>query len=168
METINFGSFPRSGNHFFVDLASRLFVNTTVSWNEHRSFNPLKQKNIVTTIRNPADAVFSLCANTGELSQDFIDASLRWYKLYYEKIVELKALVIPFEELIADPVPCFIRIANTYNLNESNLLETSIMNVSGKEPINQPELLRDGILGSVAFIAANRIFEEITQQKREV
>lgn len=168
METINFGSFPRSGNHFFVDLASKLFVNTTVAWNEHRSFDPLKHKNIVTTIRNPVDAVFSLCANTGELGQDFIDSSLKWYRLYYEKIIELGAFVVPFDELITNPVGCFVRIANIYNLNETNLLETSIINVNGKEPARQPEMLMNDVLGSKTLSAAHKVFEEITQQKREV
>lgn len=167
METINFGSFPRSGNHFFVDLASNLFINTTVVWNEHKFFKPLNQKNMVTTIRNPADAVFSLCANTGELGQNFIDSSLRWYRLYYKHITELGALVVPFNELITDPVGCFNRIANTYNLNEPNLFETSIINVNGKEAAKRPELLMNNVLGSKMFPSAHEVFKEITQQKRE-
>jgi hypothetical protein len=168
METINFGSFPRSGNHFFVNLADKLFVNTEVVWNEHKSFGPSNQNNIVTTIRNPADAVFSLCANTGEIDKKFIDSSLRWYRLYYEKIAEIGGLVIHFEELITSPFLCFINIVNTYNLNEPNLVETSIKNIEGKETSKQSDTLRQDVLGSAMLPAANQIFEEITQDKRGI
>lgn len=165
METVNFGSFPRSGNHFFVNLADKLFVNTKLVWNEHKSFGSSNQNNVVTTIRNPADAVFSLCANTGEVNQNFIDKSLIWYKLYYEKIVEIKALVITFEELIANPVTCFNHIVKTYNLNEQSFFETSIVNIDGKEPSKQLDTLSQDISGSAMLPAANKIFEEITQTR---
>lgn len=168
METVNFGSFPRSGNHFFVNLADKLFVNTEVFWNEHKSFSVCNQKNLVTTIRNPADAVFSLCANTGEINKNFIDAYLRWYKLYYEKIVDINALVIPFEELITDPVRCFSHIVKIYNLNEPNLLEASIININGKETSRQSDILQEGILESAMFPAANNLFEQIIQDKRSL
>lgn len=167
METINFGSFPRSGNHFFVNLADKLFVNTEVIWNEHKSFNPPNQSNIVTTIRNPVDAVFSLCANTGEIDQNFIDAYLKWYKLYYEKIIDIKALVIPFEELITNPFLCFTNIVKTYNLNEPNLVGASIIDINGKESSRHSNVLREGILKSALLPAAHKIFEEITQDKRD-
>lgn len=168
METVNFGSFPRSGNHFFVKLADKLFVNTEVVWNEHKFFGPLSQKNIVTTIRNPVDAVFSLCANTGEINKNFIDSSLRWYRLYYEKIVEIGGLVIPFEELITDPVRCFSHIVNTYRLNEASLLETCIIEINGKETSRQSDILKKDVLESAMLPAAHKIFKEITQDKKDV
>jgi len=166
VETVNFGSFPRSGNHFFVNLADKLFVNTEVVWNEHKSFGVCNQKNLVTTIRNPSDAVFSLCANTGEINQNFIDKSLIWYRLYYEKILQLNVLVIPFEELITNPVSCFNQIVETYNLNEQSFFETSIVNIDGKEPSKQSDTLRKDILESAMLSSANKIFEQIIQDKR--
>lgn len=166
METVNFGSFPRSGNHFFVKLADKLFVNTKLVWNEHKSFGVCNQKNLVTTIRNPADAVFSLCANTGEINKRMIDSSLIWYRLYYENILPLNALVIPFEELITNPVSCFNHIVETYNLNEQSFIETSMVNIDGKEPSKQSDTLRKDILESAMLSSANKIFEQIIQDKR--
>ena len=110
METINFGSFPRSGNHFFVAVANKLLVNTNVSWHKHKIFYLLKQKNAVTTIRNPIEAVQSLCFHTGEIEQDFIDSSLKWYKMYYTKVKQSNVLVVPFAQLINNPFVCFDNI----------------------------------------------------------
>ena len=166
METVNFGSFPRSGNHFFVNLSDKLFVNTKLVWNEHKSFSSSNRKNAVTTIRNPADAVFSLCANTGEINKRMIDSSLIWYKLYYENIIKIKALVIDFEELISNPISCFNYIVETYNLNEASFTEESIMNIKGKETNRNSDKLRQDIFESPMFFDADKIFKKITQRNK--
>ena len=163
METINFGSFPRSGNHFFVAVANKLLVNTNVSWHKHKIFYLLKQKNAVTTIRNPIEAVQSLCFHTGEIEQDFIDSSLKWYKMYYTKVKQSNVLVVPFAQLINNPFVCFDNICRKYNLNENIMFDANILDITGKEYIGNtaPTSLTRSILGSKMLYDASSLFGEL-------
>ena len=163
METINFGSFPRSGNHYFVDVASKLLVNTKVVWHEHKLFYLLKQKNAVTTIRDPIDAVHSLCLHTGEINQEFIDNCLRWYEMYYTKIKQANVLVVPFTKLIGDPSICFSDICIKYELNEKEISTIDVSTIQGKENYGRiaPESLIKNILNSKMLYNAYTLFDEL-------
>jgi len=166
VETINFGSFPRSGNHFFVALANKLLVNTNIVWHQHKIFYLLKEKNSVTTIRNPIDAVHSLCFRTGEMGQDFIDNSLNWYKLYYKEINKHNVFVIPFSKLIDNPSICFDNICKKYELNENKMSSIDVSQILGKENVENtiPKSLIENILKSKILYDVSSLFNELCNQ----
>ena len=166
METVNFGSFPRSGNHFFVAVASKLLVNTNVVWYEHKPFYLLKQKNAVTTIRNPIEAVHSLCFHTGEIEQNFIDNSLKWYEMYYEKISTSNVFVVPFVKLIDNPSACFDDICREYKLNDNAMFNVNVSNIIGKEHVDKtiPISLMENILSSKMLHNACSLFNKLCNQ----
>ena len=163
METINFGSFPRSGNHFFVDVGNKLLKNTNIFWHEHKLFYLLEQKNAVTTIRNPVDAVHSLCFRTGEMGQGFVDNSLKWYEMYYKSISEANVLIIPFTKLVNNASACFDDICAKYSLNENKMETFDPLTIQGKEHVDEiaPKSLRKSILNSKMLYDASSIFDKL-------
>lgn len=163
MDIINFGSFQRSGNHFFLNVANKIFDNTKVVWFEHNCFSLRKQLNTVVTIRNPVDSVFSLCVLRGEYGNDFINDRLRLYKMYYEKINTTNSIIIPFVQLIENPIVCFEYISSKYKLNEPNISKMNISTIEGKEYSNKhiPKFLKSEILNSHYLADADKIFNKL-------
>jgi hypothetical protein len=109
MGKIVFGSFPRSGNHFFKSIAG-------CEWLEHR-IQPLSERqNVVVTIRNPLECVPSWIAMMQDTRQDRAEQVLEWYCSYYDKCKEVGVLIIPFAQLISEPLFCLNHVYKTFGL----------------------------------------------------
>lgn len=119
MATLKFGAFPRSGSHFFLHL-------TNCEWLNHR-IEPLSiEKNVVVSIRNPLECVPSWIVLTEDERKDRAEKVLEWYCAYYSKCLTTDLLVIPFTQLISEPLSCVKYVADHYGL----LIQTDTFNLS--------------------------------------
>lgn len=116
MGKIVFGSFPRSGNHFFKSIAG-------CEWLEHR-IQPLSDReNVVATIRTPLECVPSWISMMQDTRPNRTEQVLEWYCAYYEKCKEVGVLIIPFTQLISEPLFCLNHVYKTFGLPLIDSLE---------------------------------------------
>jgi len=109
MGSLKFGAFPRSGSHFFIHL-------TNCEWLDHR-IEPLgSEQNVVVSIRNPLECVPSWITLTRDNRSNRAEKVLEWYCAYYLKCLVSDLVVIPFEQLVSEPVRCVDYVAQHYGL----------------------------------------------------
>lgn len=109
MGSLKFGAFPRSGSHFFLHL-------TSCEWLDHR-IEPLGvEQNVVVSIRNPLECVPSWIMLTADKRKDRAEKVLEWYYAYYSKCSVSELVIIPFEQLVNDPLHCIDYVADHYDL----------------------------------------------------
>ena len=109
MGTLTFGAFPRSGSHFFLGITNCNFVSHSIHSLE-------KRQNVVVSIRNPFECIPSWIELMPDNSSDRAEKNLEWYCAYYEKCKELDIVVVPFEQLISDPLFCINYAHRKYGL----------------------------------------------------
>ena len=110
MGSLKFGSFPRSGSHFFLHL-------TDCEWLDHR-IEPLGiEENVVVSIRNPFECIPSWITLTNDKRPNRAEKVLEWYCAYYSKCAISRVIIIPFEQLITEPEYCINYIAKYYELD---------------------------------------------------
>lgn len=123
MDTLSFGSFPRSGNHFCYELIKQTLPKTNLIYLEHR-IDPIdKETNVFTTIRTPLECVPSWITFTADFRENRAEQVLEWYCAYYKKCQESKVLVIPFTQLISHPLDSVHKIC-MYHKIEQPTVET--------------------------------------------
>lgn len=110
MGSLKFGSFPRSGSHFFLHL-------TDCEWLVHR-IEPLGvEQSVVVSIRNPFECIPSWIVFTNDKRSNRAEKVLEWYCAYYSKCAVSDIVIVPFEQLITEPRHCVDYIANYYGLD---------------------------------------------------
>ena len=154
METIKFGSFPRSGSHFFKYL-------TNCEWLAHTIY--LLDKNTITSIRTPLECVPSYIVMTDDYRPNRAEKVLEWYCAYYEKVKELNIVVLPFEQLVSDPLFCINYVYNKYGLRQLDSLDYDLSTGFHYPTRNKSEF--DKIIQemqlSPSFFRAMSLFEEL-------
>jgi hypothetical protein len=119
MATLKFGAFPRSGSHFFLHL-------TNCEWLDHR-IKPLGvEQNVVVSIRNPLECVPSWITLTEDQRSNRAEKVLEWYCAYYSKCITTDLVIIPFRQLISEPLHCVKYVADHYGLS----IKTNPFNLS--------------------------------------
>lgn len=111
MATLKFGSFPRSGSHFFTHL-------TQCEWLSHR-IEPLStESNVVVSIRNPVECIPSWIVLTDDHRIDRASRVVEWYCAYYDRCAALDVVMLSFEQLISDPLTCINYAHHRYGLQQ--------------------------------------------------
>jgi hypothetical protein len=156
MATLKFGAFPRSGSHFFLHL-------TNCEWLDHR-IEPLAiEKNVVVSIRNPLECVPSWITLTGDKRKDRAEKVLEWYCAYYSKCAPLDLIIIPFQQLIHEPLFCIDYISNHYKIKipvNKNLDLSSNFHYPSKDKSGFEDIVQE-ILESKSFTTATKIYERL-------
>lgn len=121
MDKITFGSFVRSGNHYFQHIVETGLISVQCEWLNHRISDWDNKTNRVTTIRDPLECVTSWISTTADKRSDRADKVLEWYVAYYSKVKELgkEILIIPFEQLISDSLGSLNSVCDHYGLKRS-------------------------------------------------
>ena len=109
MGTLSFGAFPRSGSHFFLAI-------TNCDSIRHYIYPLEKKQNVVVSIRNPFECIPSWITQSNDHSLDRTEKNLEWYCAYYTKCKELDIVIIPFQQLISDPLFCINYAHKKYGL----------------------------------------------------
>ena len=117
MATITFGSFPRSGNFFLVELFRKNVPSISWNWVGHNAFLLTKYENSFTVIRNPLECIPSWITYKNDTRQDRAEKVLDWYCSFYEKCELNKIKIYTFEYLINDPIGF---LNNIYNVDIAN------------------------------------------------
>lgn len=127
MGSLTFGAFPRSGSHFFLNLASQTSVN--VEWVAHHIHDLETKPNIVVSIRDPFECIPSWVVMKHDTRPDRASKVLEWYCAYYEAVRGLDLMVVPFKTLISDPVGIIQSACEHYGL-ESPKVESYMFDPS--------------------------------------
>jgi hypothetical protein len=156
MGKINFGSFPRSGNHFFKHL-------TNCNWLNHR-IQPLSiEKNVVVSIRNPLECIPSWIVATKDSRINRAEKNIEWYCAYYSKCKELDIVIIPFEQLISEPLHCINYVEKKYNLDLTKSLEYNLLTNFHSPTVDKSGygIIVEEIINEPTYIIARSLFEEL-------
>ena len=121
MDTITFGSFVRSGNHYFLHMVETGLISVKCEWLSHRISDWDNKTNRVTTIRHPLECVTSWISTTADERPDRANKVLEWYVAYYNKVQELgsQIITIPFNRLINDSLGSINQVCDHYGLKRS-------------------------------------------------
>ena len=115
MATLKFGAFPRSGSHFFTGL-------TDCEWLDHK-IKPLGiEQNVVVSIRNPLQCVPSWIVLTADRRANRAERTLEWYRAYYTACKNVDVVVLPFAQLISEPLHCVNHARARYGLEPLHAL----------------------------------------------
>ena len=156
MATIKFGAFPRSGGHFFTNL-------TSCEWLGHNIYKLEKESNVVVSIRTPLECVPSWIVMTQDDRFDRAEKVLEWYCAYYNKCKELDIVLLPFDQLISDPLFCINYAYKKYGLEQVQSLDydlsTGFHNPT-KDKSEYDEIIQEMQL-SPSFLKAVSLFEEL-------
>lgn len=116
MDKIGFGSFPRSGNHFFLELINQIPNANDFVYLEHR-IDPIgKHNKCFTTIRSPLECVTGWIVLMNDIRLNRAEQVLEWYCAYYQKCKDMGVLIIPFTQLISEPMFCMNHVLKTFDL----------------------------------------------------
>ena len=156
MGSLKFGSFPRSGNHFFLYL-------TDCEWLDHR-IEPLGvEENVVVSIRNPLECVPSWIALTADVRSNRAEQVLEWYCAYYEKCKEFHVLTVPFTQLISEPLFCLNHVYRTFGLPVVDSLDFDLgtgFHFPTKNKCDYDEIIQE-MQSAPSFPRAISLFEEL-------
>jgi hypothetical protein len=164
MDTISFGSFPRSGNHFLEHIFTKTLVDCRIVYLEHLIYPLTVEKNVVTTIRNPLDCVPSWIIKMDDTRINRAENILEWYVAYYKKVKELDIVVLPFEQLISDPLFCINYVCNKYGLEPLQSLDYDLstgFQDPTKDKSGYGEIIQE-MQSAPSFSRAMSLFEELS------
>ena len=156
MGSLKFGSFPRSGSHFFLHL-------TNCEWLDHR-IEPLgTEQNVAVSIRNPLECVPSWITLTKDKRADRAEKVLEWYCAYYSKCSVSDLVVIPFEQLVNEPLYCVNYVANYYGL----MIEVNTFDLSSgvhypSKNKNEFLVVIEEVKTAPSFPTAMKLFERLS------
>jgi hypothetical protein len=163
MGTISFGSFPRSGNHFLEHIFTKTLVDCRIVYLEHLIHPLAVEKNVVTTIRNPLECVPSWIIKMNDTRTNRAEKVLEWYVAYYEKVKQLDIVVLPFEQLISDPLLCINYTYQKYGLEPLQSLDYDLstgFHDPTKDKSEYDEIIKEMQLAP-SFPKAMSLFEEL-------
>lgn len=111
--------FPRSGNTFLNQILKKSFPKINVVEFTH-NVNTLNFFNCIVPIRNPYQAVPSWGAFSGEQN---LESTAKWYMRFNTKVLEKinDLLVIDFIELSSSPSTVVKKIANSFNISNTEI-----------------------------------------------
>jgi len=161
-------TFPRTGTAWLMTTAKLAFPNHEVVWGGHRRTNLKKEENVITTIRNPKDAVPSAMEMFGlEKESEVLD----WYCRFTEQIIgsSNRIFIADFETLISDPNSIMTEYANRLSLTKPISIEhKSIFEETKKtHPENVPRTktraraaLDQRVLQSPVLAKAHQLYQQ--------
>lgn len=117
MATVTFGSFPRSGNFFLVDVLRKHAPSVSAHWIGHNAHSLTKHADSFTVIRNPLHCVPSWIVYKGDTRTDRAERVLQWYCAYYEKCTSSGVRVFTFDHLVNDPIGLLTQICEVQSSN---------------------------------------------------
>ena len=156
MEALSFGAYPRSGSHFFTHL-------TKCRWLEHRIYLLETEKNVVVSIRNPLECIPSWLVLTSDMKPNRAEKQLEWYCAYYEKCETLDIVIIPFLQLVDDPLWCINFACRKYQLPEQKNLDYDLTE-NFHHPTSDKSLyglIQDEMFASKSYVRALSVFERL-------
>lgn len=115
MDSITFGSFPRSGNHFILELLKKTSPSLGVHWAQHNVAILTKKRKAFTTMRNPIECVTSWINYTQDNRPNRAEKTLEWYVYYYSQCLQNKIKILDFDELINSPIHCLQKVVPIQN-----------------------------------------------------
>ena len=163
MDTISFGSFPRSGSHFIIGLIEKTCYKNSFIYFEHKIQDLQNKKNVFTTIRTPLECVPSWIVMTQDNRVDRAEKVLEWYCAYYDKCKELDVVILPFEQLISDPLFCINYTYQKYGLEPLQFLDYDLstdFHYPTKDKSEYDEIIQE-MQSAPSFSRAMSLFEEL-------
>jgi len=121
MDTLSFGSFPRSANHFCLELIAKSLPEIQFVHIEHYIHPIDKQQNLFATIRTPLECIPSWITFTEDVRENRAEQVLEWYCSYYQKCKESGVLVVPFDQITSSPLASMNYICEHFGIHKTKL-----------------------------------------------
>jgi hypothetical protein len=117
---INFGAFPRSGNHTLGKTLSLAFPDVGYFWLQHRITDLKTAPNCAVVVRNPLESIASWMECSFDNRPDGAERLLDWYIRYMNGILVAKDNVIVFtlEDLSTDPHACAVAYGERFGFGQ--------------------------------------------------
>jgi hypothetical protein len=117
---INFGAFPRSGNHTLGATLSFSFPDREVFWIRHRIADLYKAPNCAVIVRNPLESISSWIYCNNDDRPDAVEKITDWYCRYMSGIIGSSASTIAFtlESVSVNPYACAKAFANRFSIED--------------------------------------------------
>jgi hypothetical protein len=119
MGTLSFGSFPRSANHFCLELIATALPEINFVHNEHYIYSIDKQENFFSTIRTPLECVPSWITFTKDMRENRAEQILEWYCTYYQKCKDSNVLIVPFEQITSLPLDSLNHVCDHFGISRT-------------------------------------------------
>jgi hypothetical protein len=122
---INFGAFPRSGNHTLGKTLSLAFPDVQPYWLRHRITDLLTAPNCAVVIRNPIESIASWMEGCDDNRPDGVSKNIDWYVRYMNGILKAKDNITVFrlEDLSAQPYECMVEFSNRFDFEKPNFFK---------------------------------------------
>jgi hypothetical protein len=115
------------------------------------------------SIRNPLECVSSWIILTNDYRQNRTEKVLEWYCAYYEKVKELNVVVLPFEQLISNPLFCVNYAYKKYGIEPLQSLDYDLsteFHFPTKDKTGYQQIINEMYLAP-SFTKAVSLFEEL-------
>ena len=122
-----------------------------------------KNNNVVVSIRNPLECVPSWIVLTYDQRPDRAEKVLEWYCVYYKKVKELDVVVLPFEQLISDPLFCINYAYKKYGVEPLQFLDYDLsteFHFPTRDKTGYEQIINEMYLAP-SFAKAVSLFEEL-------
>lgn len=156
MATVTFGSFPRSGNFFLLEIFRKNASSVGVHWTEHNVDLLVKAKNPFTVMRNPLECVPSWIVHQNDTRPNRAEKTLEWYCSFYQKCFDKNIKIFNFDYLINDPIGLISNFCNV------QVLETNFKYFYNetKDKSNYESILKE-IYIAESFNKAKELFDKL-------
>ena len=117
---INFGAFPRSGNHTLGVTLSLGFPDKSVNWLRHRITELSSAPNCAVVVRDPLNSISSWIRCNNDTRVDASERLVDWYVRYMRGILNAKnnLVILELETLSNRPKDCLLFFAERFGLDK--------------------------------------------------
>jgi hypothetical protein len=146
-----------------MELIRKSLPNVEIVCLEHRIYPLDKQQNLFTTIRTPLECVPSWITLTADTRSNRAEQVLEWYCAYYQKCKEANVLIIPFTQMVSEPLFCLNYVYKTFDLPLTDFLDFNLdtgFHVPTKDKSGY-EIIITEMKTAPSFQPAMDLFEEL-------
>lgn len=169
---INFGAFPRSGNHTLGKTLNLAFPDHPYFWLQHRITDLRTASNCAVVVRNPLESIASWMECSFDERPNGAERLVDWYIRYMNGIINAKDNVIIFtlEDLSANPRACAVAYGKRFGFGKpkkfkkedvGNWLQQYMPDHFPRSTSNNKSARYDAILSCKRYSEAVEVYEEV-------
>jgi hypothetical protein len=158
-------AFPRTASTFLTESLKVAYPNTEVAHIFHKIDVLRKEKNIITILRKPEDAIASWIT---KIDSNDIEGNLDWYNRFMIATIERKdsIYITEFNDVIADVNSVIDQYARYYSFDKPALVDTDtllknmLLQYPDRLPSTDNKKLKDEIVKSKNYQKSLSLYKE--------
>lgn len=141
--TLNFGSFPRSANHFTFDILTKAFGDDKINVLLHSIYKLQQADQVITTVRSPRECIPSWITFMNDQRPNRTNRISEWYRAYYQAVIEKDLLAFTFEDITKRTNQCLQIIAERFEMPLINSNPTYDLDTGFHQPTSDKSRFED-------------------------